>query len=614
MSGMDFPVNPNIPPGYELPGVFTSFLLADPGATAPNNKALLFGYVTPGAPADLNTPFLPVTQDVANAKCGHGGAMLARVFAAARAQLGPAGVGAELWCVPIAEPSGGTAATHLIKFMSEPVFSTVNGKWQLGAGTAASKAGTGRIFIGPRLVANFGWRKDDDYAAVAAAAKTAMDKAASAASLEVTSAHGGTATLTLTDRHKGKHGNYLPIRVDLDPGCDVAASPGTIAFTGSAGASGTATLLFNGLASKPCTYAITNGDANTVSGTGLLGAINAKAFPVLAAEPAVASGTITLFFRPERWVHLISISLASVTVQTAAVAAGTAGAGDPDISEALTTLASDPATAYRAWSVFWFDTTNWSTTATHVEGQAISPIEKGQTVHGADTRDVTTVGALTSATTPTLKSSPRYVVDWAQGVPMRPWEVSARTAVMVAAGQRPSLNFNFTNLRGSDDSPVAAAPRADRPTQDELNTGCATYGLCPIATGAAGLPQVLLSRTTYNPVGYNDRKLVKWSCILTLDYYRQDLKAYLFGLFGEDKKIKAVSPARTFYSVDTPGVKEAVYRKMKEWDDRDLYDGAEQSRDAIKAGVLESPTRINVALPMRPPADLDQLSVVGLVQ
>lgn len=605
----DFPVNPQIPPGYELPGVFTDFLLADPGAVNPNNKALIWGYVTNGAPADLNTPFLPVTQNVANAKSGHAGSMLARAFAAGRAQLGPAGVGAEIWLVPIAEPVGGTAATHLIKFMSEPVFSS--GKMTLGAGTAASKAGTVDIYLGARKVASFGFKKDDTYIAIAAAAKVQLDKIPS---LEVTTGTGGTATVTLTDRHLGAHGNYLPVRVDITAGCDVAASPGTIAFTGTAGASGSAVLIFNGIASKPCTVAITNGDANTVSGTGLLTAINAGSFPCLAAEPAIASGTVTLFYRPERWAHLISISLVTVITQTVAAAVGTAGAGVPDITAALTTLASDPATSYRAWSASWQDTSNWSTTATHVEGQALSPIEKGQTVHGCDPRDVTTAGTLTGATTPKLTSSPRYVVDWYQGAPMRPWEVSARTAVMVAAGQRPSLNYNFTDLRGSDDSPIAAAPRADRPTLDELNTGAATYGLCPIAVGSSGVPQVLLSRTTYAPIGFNDSKLRKWSCILTLDYYRLDLKAYLFNLFGTDKKIKAVSESRTSYSVTPLRVKSAVFRKMKEWDDRDLYDGADASRDAIQAGVLQLPTRINVALPMIPPADCDQFSVVGLIK
>mgnify|MGYP001206626652 CR=1 FL=1 len=128
------------------------------------------------------------------------------------------------------------------------------------------------------------------------------------------------------------------------------------------------------------------------------------------------------------------------------------------------------------------------------------------------------------------------------------------------------------------------------------------------------MPQVLLSRTTYSPIGFNDRKLIKWSCILTLDYYRLDLKAYLFGLFGQDKKIKKNSESRTSYSVTTQRVKNAVYTKMVDWDDRDLYDGAKGAREAIQAGVLEAPTRINVALPMIPPADLDQLSVVGLVQ
>ena len=42
--------------------------------------------------------------------------------------------------------------------------------------------------------------------------------------------------------------------------------------------------------------------------------------------------------------------------------------------------------------------------------------------------------------------------------------------------------------------------------------------------------------------------------------------------------------------------------------------GTAGARNAILAGVLVSPTRVDVALPFRVPADLDQISIVGIQQ
>jgi hypothetical protein len=55
-----------------------------------------------------------------------------------------------------------------------------------------------------------------------------------------------------------------------------------------------------------------------------------------------------------------------------------------------------------------------------------------------------------------------------------------------------------------------------------------------------------------------------------------------------------------------------VYRWTQNLDDADLFDGAEAKRDAIRAAVVVSPTRIDVNVPFCPPADLDIVAVTGV--
>lgn len=601
-----FTLNPNLPASYESPGVYTSWQISDPGSSTPNNKALVFGYLTGGYSADLNAPFQATSQAQVDGLAGPR-SMLAHAYAAAKAQNGAA-QGAEIWLVPLAEPSSGTAATHFITFTAAPVVSS--GKLILGSNTTASTTHICTIYLGARRVASFRIAKGETFATSAANAKTEMELLTD---LEV-SIGISTATLTLTDHHKGAHGSYLPIRVDFsDPAGGVAASCGTLTLANNAAADSTITLTTH---TKPITAAIASGDTPAVAAPKVRDAINADSFPVFAAIPSVATGVITLFYRTGRWAHLLAAATTDAT-QTTTLACGTAGAGDPTLTSALAALSAD-ASAYRAWSCFWHDATTWGTAATHIEGQAVSPIEKGQTAHGCLlTGGVSNVTGFAASTSPALNLSPRYTVNWYQGSPLRPWEVSARTAVMAASGQRPSLNYNGMPLIGSDTAPVAAAPRPDRCTAEEAETALRA-GLCPIVVGADNLPHVLLARTTYKPKGFLDGKLRKWSCILTIDYYRYDLRVYLTALYmpqdaSDAKKIKAVSEPRTSMAVSPAAVKRAIFARIKGWDDRDLYDGADASRDAIMAGILVSPTRIDVGAPFKPLADLDQISVAGEV-
>lgn len=602
-----FPLNTKIPPGFKVPGIYTTFLQGDTGETAPNNRVLLWGYVLAGYTATLNTPFLGITQEAVDAVSGGAKSMLSHIYAAAKAQL-PLGVGAEIWLMPIAEPSAGTKATHFIKFMAAPVPDPTTGKSVLGTNTAAATAVVCSIFI-DEIGGAFLISQGDTFASIATKAKAMLD---AIPNLEVLVTISGGDTLVITDIHAGEHGNELQTRVEFsNTDAGIAASPATLTITGPATADGTLTVFAT---AKSAVTSFSNTNTEAVVAGKVRDQINSDSYSVSAAIPSTATGVVTLFYRPGRPLHRLAATLSSATGLTVALAAGTAGAGTPSISSALTTLTAD-SNSYKAWAVFFLDTANWSSLAAHIIGQAETPIEKGQHVFACETTPVTNYATtdLAAATTPKLTSSARPKLANQQGSAVRGYKIAARLAAMVAAEGYQNRNFNGRQLVSSDSSPLGVPHRADRPTLDEMNTAIATYKRAPIWVDEDGYNAVLRASTTYKAKGSIDEKLEKWSCQLTLDYYRIELRARLAALFPE-KNIKRYGKPRTKNSTSPAGVRDAVYRLMLDWDDRDLFDGAEQLRKAVQTGVLVSPTRVDVALPMRPLADLDQIAIVGVVQ
>lgn len=595
-----FPTNP-LPPGYKRPGIFFSYKIGDIGSTTPNRRVLLFGYVPSGAPAVLNSPVLALSQDQVSSLCAGPQYMLARAYAAAKSQL-PAGVGAEVWLVPMPEPSGGAKATHLIQFLAAPV----NGV--LGTNTAAKVAVQCRIrFSGKGTT--FQISQGDTFAQIATKAQAAL---ALIADLPVKITITGGDTLVAEDWHAGEHGNDMPVLVEFsNTDAGVAASPGTVTLGGGpAGAPGTFTIKAMVKVAQ-VTYAM--GDAVTAITPKMAAKLNGDSYSVSGAVESTPTGVLTLFYRNERPLHRVS-STAAGGALTASAAVGVQGSGTPSLTSVLTTLAGDTQ-SYKCWAPFWTDVTSWSSIASHLIGQNETPIEKNQVAFASlslSLTDVTTLG-LTAATTPTLTSSPLFFPLWEQGAAVCAWELGARTAAMVAAEEYQSRNFNDRPLVGTEAMPLPVPHRADRSTPDEENTAITTLHLAPLHVDESGYNAIVRSSTSYLSKGSIDQKLEKWSAILSILYFRQDLKAYLGSLFA-GKSIKNFGKPRTVNAISPEGVKTAVYQKMLEWDAADLFDGAEQLRDAVMAGVIVSPTRIDVALPLRPLADLDQLAVEGLIQ
>ncbi len=594
----EFPLNPNLPFGYKVPGIYTSVILGDPGGPAPNNRALCFGYMNPTGNASPNAPFLGITQEQVEQAVG-ANSMACLSFLAAKSQL-QQGVGAEIWILPLLEPASGAQATHFIQFLAAPQ----NGV--LGTNTKASASSVCDLYVAHRK-ASFLFQEGETFAQIAAKAYTALT---SVARLPVEVSIAGE-TLTLKDVHKGEHGSDLPIRVDIqNSACGVAASPGTLTFSGNAGADGSVTVQ---LGVRSVQAIIKSGNTPEKSAPALRDAINVDTYACTAAIPSTATGVVTLFYRNERPLHRIQASVsAPVAPQKITAAVGTEGAGTPDLSHAFANLTGD-AQAYAAWACFWTDAANWGLTLAHIEGQSVSPIEKGQVTHGCLTSPlpVDVKEGLVFKTTPLLTSSERITMNWCPGSPNRALELCARTAALVASkGVR---NYNGDTLETNESHPLGTPHRADRPTLDQINTAITQFFYTPIVPDADGKNAIVRSTTTYKPKGTIDEKFTKWSHILNTDLLRAGLRQRLAKLFS-NKQLKVYSKARTSRATTPEAIREAVYVYIKEQDALDLFDGAEGAREAILTGVLVNPTRVDVALPFRVPADLDQISIVGIQQ
>lgn len=591
---MTIDLNPDLPSNYRRPGIYTSVRFTDAGAVAPGKRCLMLGYKLPAGTASLNTPILPVNLADAIEKFG-AGSMLARMYAAARTQ---GKYGAEIWCLPLPTPSG-AAATHLITFLA-----AANSDGTVGTNTTTATVVTCSIYVGERG-GSFSIPMGSTWAQAATLGKSMLD---AVSDLGVTVSISGD-TLTLVDRSIGEHGTDMPVRVTFsNVTAKIAASPGSLLFaSGPATGAGSATLQANALSAQATIGA---GSTDAQSASAMAAKINSAGYCVSAALHSPTDGSVVLYYKPDRVAHQLSVSVNGITPQTLTATVGTAGSGTPSIAAALATLTAD-SQAYKAWAIPFKDTANWSALAAHIEAMSISPVEKGQTAHGAISVPLAVYGVapLSAATTPKLSSSPRYCLDLAPGQTVPAYELAARTAAMVAAADYPG-NMNGTQLLSSDTAPLGVPDRADRLTADDIEQALETYQLTPIVVDEDGLNSVERSTTTYKSLGTQDRKLEKWSCILQLDYMRATLRYQLGKLFSR-KSIKRYSAPRTSNAVEPANVKAAVYRIILGLDDLDLFDGARGARDAIMAGVYVTPTRIDVALPLIPLADLDQISVAG---
>ena len=325
-------ITANLPAGLLEPGVYVEVRRdGDPGISAPSNRCLVTGYMGAGGTGVANEPYRALSQDDVDAKF-RSNSMISHAYSACKAQVP---IGAEIWLLPLLAPSGGTAAVVKFEITGEPVAGV------LSTATAAAAADTMFVRYRGRGV-NVGIKAGDDWATIATTFKTLWDALDGAPATCTRSS----AELSLTNPHLGAYDNgALEVSFASKGASGVAAFLGTVTFAGTAGvaSAGTYTLTVSG---KTIQATIVDTSTAAQSATAVVNKFLTTTYPIRAAQLASPDGVVKLFYVNGRPVRPLGVAgtLAGVTTQTATLARGTAGAGVPTLTDALTTLgASDDA-------------------------------------------------------------------------------------------------------------------------------------------------------------------------------------------------------------------------------------------------------------------------------
>ena len=585
---MTAPVNSDVSSAWMIPGVYIQLDLTGAGANLSNiqSRSLLVGYKTSAGTAAPDTPVLVTGQSLAN-QYGGRGSELARMFAAFQAQVG--GGQADVFLLPIAEPSGGTAATRLITFD----FST---------GSSAAAQDSIDVFIAgykmSALVAS-----GDTATVIGASVRDAIN-----ANLDLpVTATASSGVVTLTARTKGLTGEDLPVIVNVpnSSSSKIRAAAGTVTYATNATGNGSATVSVGG---TTYTAAITSGDTPSVVATAVGAAINAASGPVTAS---VSSAVVTLYYETDRVVQRPSAAIVTSTGITATVAAGTAGAGTPTLTNALAVVAAQ--SAFGFWATSFNDATSLGTMATHIEAYANGLYQKDQFLWFGSTDPLATAGAIPAATTPSLTSSVRYHEDWCMDSPQQAYELAARHAAMVCVNSFKAQNYDGAPLQSLTPTvPLLLPHRNSRPSPADVNSAMRSYYMTPLVVDeSANKLTVCRGRTTSSA---SDERLWDTSLGQVAGYIRYDMNSFLRTRFKQ-KSIKQFSKPRTPNTINIDDVKDAITERLFAYDGADFLDGAEQLKAAVAANInVLSPSRIDAYIPFRPPVPLHIMApVLGLV-
>jgi phage tail sheath gpL-like len=576
------PQNPDVPSSYMIPGVYVALDLSGNGASlnSAEKRALIVGYKLASGSKPKNTPVRVIGQSQANAFAGRG-SDAARHFAAFQSQIGAGQV--DTWMLLLEEPTGGTAATRLVKIV--------------GATAAVQDAVNFRIcgYTGSVLIA-----AGDTPTIVAAAL---ADEINAIADIPVTASPAAD-TVTLTYRHKGVVGNDLPLLFEIPGDSTLKVSCGTLTYATNVTGAGSAVV---NVGPKTYTVALTDGWTPTQVAAAVAAAINAEAGPVTAEA---ALGVVTLFYAPERDVRRVTASIVTSTGVTVTVACGTAGAGTPTLTTALAVGAAMK--AFKVWSSAIADTGSLGSMYNHIKTYANGLHQKGQVLFAASAAALADSGDLVTTPAPALTSAPRGHIGWCPNAPVQAHELAARHAARVCVEDFHPRNYDGEPLRsGTATVPLPVPHVADRPGPDEIQAAMRSYYLTPYVVNGDEELTIMRSRTTSND---SDERLWDTSLIMTADFTRYDYGVFLAKTF-KGKSLKKSGEVKTPNVVTVDDIADAVISRMFAHEDADFLDGAEELKKAVRSNInVISPTRADVFIPFRPPVPLHIITpTVGLV-
>lgn len=592
--------NPNLTAAQVLPGFYGSLDYNSGSAGAePNNRALVFGIIGSTALRSPNQPFLVTSQQQADDDT-EAGSDLACALAAAMAQQ-PEAQGAELYAVPLVEPSGGVASVYKLKVIG-----------------TATKDGSIDLSICSLAVPSVGFTSGDVAADIAtdlaAAIQTLDDK------LPIGTVTVATDVVSIPLRHKGIQGEDFPMRCKVSPtGTGITVSPAQLAVTGAASGAGSVKVEYG---AQTISTAIANADTAAQIATKIANAFNAESYGLKAS---VSGGTtVNFIFEEDRDIRRIKASVVTTTTTTVNLGSGatdgtgsptsytyngTLGTGTPSVSSALTNLLEHD--AFRAWAQPWLDVTLIGSLATHIENLSNGSIggQKQQTLTMCSPMASSVAGAIAPAVSPNLTTSaPHYAIMRCEDAPVPGMWLAARAAVARAANSnQPAKNWNGFKFVGSERSPILRPYK--NPSQLIQNTDLRTYALAPVVLGPSGYLELVKGRTTSLAT---DRRLHAWSVEAQCAFYHTDLGQFLRSLFEGGSLVRYSEP-QTANLFNDASFEQATRQRMRFWESIGIYDGAEALASGVKATRDPlNPFRENLRYPMSPVLDLDQVVFTGL--
>lgn len=597
--------NPNLTSAQVLPGFFGFVDYNTKGSgKEPTRRALLWGIVGAAAQATLNKPFLPGSQQEANDGCVRG-SDLARYYAAAVSQ--PEAQGAEVWLLPLAEPSGGVASIYKLKVYV--------------SNTNPSKAGTLQLWAASRPIAAVGFTTSDTATSIGAALAAAIN---ATQDLPFGTATASSGEVSIPYVAKGAHGEDMPFRCNISPsGSGVKLSPGQAVFATAATGAGSVRVGFGALS---VSTTLSGGEAASAIATAVAASFNSDSYPLTAAVDGNTNTQVNFFFVNDKDVRRMSAAVITSTGTTVDLGSGatsgagssssltyngTLGTGVPTLTSALSNL--DALDAFRSWAAPWMDTTTIGSLATKIEAACDGSItgQKLQHLTLCSPLAASVAGAVPPATSPNLTTAaPHYALLWSPDCAVQGMEIAARVAAARASKwlDAPQFNWNGFEVKGNESAPILLS--AATPSPLAQNAALFTYALAPVVNGPSGNLEVVKGRTTSLA---SKRRLWAWSIEAQAAYHATDLALYYKSLFSGGS-IVIYSDPKAPGIFDAESVKVATQNRMKEWERRGNFDGAEALKDSVKVSVdPNNPSRFNCEYPESGVIDLDQIVFTGNV-
>lgn len=358
-----------------------------------------------------------------------------------------------------------------------------------------------------------------------------------------------------------------------DAAAGVAAS-GTVTIAGTATGAGSLTLSVAGV---PVQIAIASGET--------AGAIAAKLAAQIGQQPdlpvtATAELAVLTLAAKNKGEHGNSIKLKAVSRAagiTAATTAMSGGQNDPDLTEALATIA---AAGHQIIGHPFPTQASLAALRAHLEFVS-GPLEHRPARGIAGFPGTLAAGTALAAS----NNSGRVSIGWHRNSSRLPAEIAAAYAAVVASEEDPARPLNTLELKGLDVTDLA-----DRPTRTEQENALRN-GLTPFEIGPGDKVQIVRAISTYtkNAEGVDDVALLDLTTIGTLDYASKAFRERVALRFPRDKKTARAKDRVRSELLD-------VAFKLEELE---ILENVEANKDGfIVEDDAQDPNRLNARIPV----------------